>query len=44
MDTDVLGRAPKALRDRVAVMSKTVKRRPETLSRAGPLWTPTQAP
>ncbi len=35
----VLGRAPKALRDRVnAMTTELVKRRPETLSRSGPLW------
>lgn len=38
----VLGRAPKALRDRVLVMTtELAKRRPETLSRSGPLWEPT---
>ena len=38
----VLGRAPKALRDRVnATVAELVKRRPEALSRGGPLWTPT---
>jgi hypothetical protein len=37
----VLGRAPKALRDRVNTMAtELVKRRPETLSRSGPLWGP----
>ena len=37
----VLGRAPKALRDRVnAVTTELAKRRPETLSRSGPLWGP----
>ncbi len=37
----VLGRAPKALRDRVnAMATDLVKRRPETLSRSGPLWGP----
>jgi hypothetical protein len=37
----VLGRAPKALRDRVNTMATDlVKRRPETLSRGGPLWGP----
>jgi hypothetical protein len=40
-DAGVLGRAPKALRDRVnAVTTELVKRRPETLSRSGPLWGP----
>lgn len=38
----VLGRAPRAVRDRVnAIMAELVKRRPETLSRSGPLWGPT---
>ncbi len=37
----VLGRAPKALRDRVnAMTTELAKRRPETLSRSGPLWGP----
>ncbi len=37
----VLGRAPKALRDRVnATATELAKRRPETLSRSGPLWGP----
>ena len=37
----VLGRAPKALRDRVnAMATDLVKRRPEALSRSGPLWGP----
>jgi hypothetical protein len=37
----VLGRAPKALRDRVnAAVTELVKRRPESLSRSGPLWGP----
>jgi hypothetical protein len=37
----VLGRGPKALRDRVnAIVTELVKRRPETLSRSGPLWPP----
>ena len=40
-DTGVLGRAPKSLRDRVnATATELVKRRPETLSRSGPLWAP----
>jgi hypothetical protein len=35
----VLGRAPKALRDRLNVLMTEVEtRRPETLSRSGPLW------
>ena len=35
----VLGRAPMALRERVnAMATELVKRRPETLSRSGPLW------
>jgi hypothetical protein len=38
----VLGRAPKALRDRVnAMATELAKRRPDTLSRSGPLWGPT---
>ena len=37
----VLGRAPKVLRDRVnATATELAKRRPETLSRSGPLWGP----
>ncbi len=37
----VLGRAPRALRDRVNSMTtELAKRRPETLSRSGPLWGP----
>jgi hypothetical protein len=37
----VLGRAPKALRARVnAMTTELAKRRPETLSRSGPLWGP----
>ena len=37
----VLGRAPKALRDRVnAIATELAERRPETLSRTGPLWGP----
>ena len=37
----VLGRAPKALRDRVGAMAADLaRRRPETLSRGGPLWRP----
>lgn len=37
----LLGRAPKVLRDRVnAMVTELVKRRPETLSRSGPLWGP----
>ena len=37
----VLGRAPTALRKRVnAMATELVKRRPETLSRSGPLWEP----
>ena len=37
----VLGRAPKALRDRVnAVAAELATRRPETLDRSGPLWKP----
>jgi hypothetical protein len=37
--TGVLGRAPKPLRDRAAaIAADLVKRRPETLSRTGPLW------
>lgn len=37
----VLGRAPKTLRDRVnATTAELAKRRPETLSRSGPLWSP----
>jgi hypothetical protein len=37
----VLGRAPKALRDRVnATVTELAKRRPESLSRSGPLWGP----
>lgn len=37
----VLSRAPKALRDRVnAMTTELAKRRPETLSRSGPLWGP----
>ena len=39
----VLGRAPKALRDRAnAIATELAKRRPETLSRGGPLWEPTR--
>jgi hypothetical protein len=35
----VLGRGPKALRDRVnAMAAELAKRRPEGLSRSGPLW------
>ncbi len=35
----VLGRAPKALRDRAnAMATELAKRRPESLSRSGPLW------
>lgn len=35
----VLGRAPKTLRDQVnAVLTEVATRRPETLSRSGPLW------
>ncbi len=38
---DVLGRAPKALRDRAnAVTTELAKRRPETLTKSGPLWGP----
>jgi hypothetical protein len=38
----VLGRAPKALRDRVnAITTELAKRRPETLSMSGPLGGPT---
>ena len=38
----VLGRAPNVLRDRVNVMvTELAKRRPESLSRSGPLWEPT---
>jgi len=37
----VLGRTPKALRDRPNMMATDlVKRRPESLSRSGPLWGP----
>ena len=37
----VLGRAPKGLRDRVAtVTSELARRRPETLTKTGPLWGP----
>jgi len=37
----VLGRAPKALRNQVnAMTTELAKRRPETLSRSGPLWGP----
>ena len=37
----VLGRAPKPLRTRVnAIATELAKRRPETLSRTGPLWKP----
>ena len=37
----VLGRAPKALRDRAnAVTTELARRRPETLNRSGPLWGP----
>ena len=37
----VLGRAPKALRDRVStITTELAKRRPENLSRSGPLWGP----
>jgi hypothetical protein len=37
----VLGSAPRALRDRVnAIATGLAKRRPETLSRRGPLWGP----
>ncbi len=37
----VLGRAPKALRDRVnAMAAELAKRRPESLSKSGPLWGP----
>jgi len=40
--TGVLGRAPRALRDRAnAVTAELARRRPETLSRGGPLWGPT---
>jgi len=35
----VIGRAPKALRNRInAVATELAQRRPETLSRSGPLW------
>jgi hypothetical protein len=38
-DQGVFGRAPKALRDRVnAAATGLAARRPETLSRTGPLW------
>ena len=38
----VLGRAPRVLRDRVnAMATELVRRRPESLSRGGPLWKPT---
>lgn len=37
----ILGRAPKSLRDRVnATATELARRRPETLSRSGPLWAP----
>ncbi len=37
----VLGRAPKAVRDRAnAVTAELAKRRPEMLRRSGPLWGP----
>jgi hypothetical protein len=40
-DAGVLGRAPKALRDRVnAMTTELARRRPESLSRSGPLWKP----
>ena len=39
VDAGVLGRAPQALRERVnAMAAELVKRRPESLSRSGPLW------
>ena len=39
MGAGVLGRAPRALRERVnAVAIELVKHRPESLSRGGPLW------
>jgi hypothetical protein len=38
-EAGVLGRAPKALRDRVnAMAAELATRRPESLSRSGPLW------
>lgn len=40
-ETGVLGRAPKTLQDRVnAIATELAKRRPESLSRSGPLWGP----
>ena len=39
MGGGVLGRAPKALRDRAnAIVTELARRRPETLRRSGPLW------